>query len=81
VHDGTATSSNVPFYGLYADTPGAASECVIPASELSVMDGGTITALTFYLSSPAAVAWTGTFQVFMKEVDYTTIGSARFCVG
>ena len=39
------------------------------------MDGGTISQMTFYLSSPAAAAWTGTFQVFLKEVEETTLSA------
>ena len=69
----TASNSYVPFYGLYADTQGAASECVIPSDMLSVMSGGTISAMTFYLSTPAAAAWTGTHQVYVGEVEATAL--------
>ena len=71
--DGTNSNSYVPFYGLYADTQGAASECVIPSDELSEMAGGTITAMKFYLTTPAAAAWTGTHQVYLGEIDETTL--------
>ena len=73
VYDGTDNNSHVPFYGVYADTQGAASECVIPSHLLGEMAGGTITAMTFYLQQPAAAAWTGTHQVYIGEVDATTL--------
>ena len=73
VYDGTDGNSNIPFYGLYADTQGAASECVFPSDMLSEMAGGTITEITFYIKSAAAVAWTGTHQVYVGEVSETTL--------
>ena len=73
VCDGAAGSSYVPFYGLYADTQGAASECIIPGDSLSDMAGGQISAMKFYISSSAAAAWTGTHQVYVGEVDQTTM--------
>ena len=72
VHDGTATNSYVPVYGFYGDAYNKC-EMVYPAAELSDMEGGTINSLTFYASTPAAEAWTGTFQVFMAEVADATI--------
>ncbi len=74
VHDKTNTSSYVPVNGYYADYY-LKSEFVMPASELSAMDGGTISAMTFYLSTSASAAWTGTFNVFIKEVDNTTLAA------
>ncbi len=73
VYDGTDNSSYVPFYGFYADTQGAASEVVIPSDQLVDMAGGEITAMTFYIQNPAADAWTGTHQVYIGEVDATTL--------
>ena len=72
VHDGTSTNSYVPVYGFYADAY-LKCEMVYPASELSAMSGGEINSLTFGISSPAAEAWTATFQVFVKEVSSATI--------
>ena len=74
VYDGTATSGYVPVYGYYADNF-LKCEFVIPATELTVMKGGSLKGMTFYLSSKASAAWTGTFQVFLKEVDFTTISA------
>ena len=73
VNDGTETSSYVPIYGLWADSY-LKCEYVIPAEDLADMLGGTISAMTFYLSTPATDSWgAASFQVFMKEVDATTI--------
>ena len=72
--DGTATSSNVPVYGTWADAY-LKCEFVIPADQLEDMAGGTISQMTYYLTTSATAAWTGTFQVFLKEVDYTSINS------
>ena len=74
VNDGTATNGNVPVYGFYADAYNKC-EMVYPSDELSEMAGGTINSLTFYASSPASEAWTGTFQVFLSEVAEATISA------
>ena len=72
VHDGTATNAYVPVYGFYADAY-LKCEMVYPASELSAMNGGQISSMAFGINSPAAEAWTGTFEVFVKEVSDATI--------
>ena len=72
VYDGSATNSYVPVYGFYGDAYNKC-EMVYAAAELSDMAGGTINSLTFYASTPAAEAWTGTFQVFLTEVADATI--------
>ena len=70
--DATEANGFVPVYGYYGD---AYNKCefVVPATELNAMEGGTISQMTFYLGSPATAAWTGTFQVFLKEVETTEI--------
>ncbi len=68
----TATNSYVPVYGFYADSY-LKCEMVYPATELADMDGGEINSITFYATSPATEAWTGTWQVFMTEVADATI--------
>ena len=76
VYDGTATSSTIPMYGLYFDDY-TKSECIIPSTELEDMTGGTITAMTFYVSSANTGAWDNTNQkVFLKEVSGTTLGGS-----
>ena len=74
VHDGTATNGNVPIYGYYADAY-LKCEMVYPATELSTMADGTITSLTFYATTPATEAWTGTWQVSVTEIDTTAISA------
>jgi uncharacterized protein (TIGR02145 family) len=55
--NGTATSSYIPFEGYNLD--GAQhNQMIYPASMLTAMVGRQITSITFYLSSPPAVAWT-----------------------
>lgn len=74
VHDGTATSSFIPIYGVWADAYNKV-EMVYPASELAVMAGSSINKLTFY-SGSASVDWEGAiFQVFLREVNDATISS------
>ena len=74
VHDETGTNSYVPIYGFYADSY-LKCEMVYPAAELENMTGGTITSMTFYATSPATEAWTGTWQVSVTEVDNATISA------
>ena len=75
VCDGTTTNSNIPVYGYSGDTQGTTSEFVIPATTegMSTMTGMAITGMQFYVSSVAGAAWTATFQVYMKEIDGTTL--------
>ena len=72
IHDGTGTNSYVPVYGFYADAY-LKCEMVFPAEELADMENGTISGITFYATTPAEAAWTGTFQVFVAEVENATI--------
>ena len=72
--NGTATSTYVPVHGIWADAY-LKCEFVVPADELADMTGGTISQMDFYLTTPAAAAWTGTFQVFLMEVDAEAISA------
>lgn len=72
LHNGTATNSSVPVYGSFCDIY-PRSEFLMPASELTAMSGKAVTSMQFYLCSKARKAWGGTFQVFMKEVEGTTL--------
>lgn len=78
VFDGTGGNSNIPMCGYYFDYY-TKSECIIPASELTAMEGGTITAITFYvkeIASSQSGNWNSTNQkVFLKEVSGTTLSS------
>ncbi len=83
VADGTTTNSYVPIYGLWADAY-LRCQTIYPASTIDAavttmgMNGGTITGLTYYLSSPATAAWTGTWEVKLKEVPVTTTTLSAF---
>lgn len=73
VSDGPNTSSKVPIYGFYADSY-CKSEFIIPATDLTALEGSQITQLTWYLSSPATKSFgDARFQIFMKEVEGTTL--------
>ena len=74
VNDGTATNVYVPVYGYYADY-GCRSQFVIPASDLQDMEGGSITALTFYANMN--FTFTGEWDVYMMTTS-STITSTSF---
>ena len=74
VNDGSATNGYVPVYGLYTDAY-LKSETVYPADELGAMAGSTISGMGFY-ATQTNVSWSNaSFQVFLKEVDETTINA------
>lgn len=79
VADGTETNQYVPVYGLYVDDF-VRSQTIYPASvieegaEAMGMTGGTISSMTFYLSSPATGSWgSATFSVKLTEVSAATL--------
>ena len=81
VANGTNTNSYVPVYGLYVDDY-VRCQTVYPANEIASsalaysMTGGTITSLTYYLSTPATASWgDAQFVVNLLEVPYTTLSS------
>ncbi len=71
VYDGDATNAYVPVYGFYAD---AFNKCefIMPAADLSDMQGGTITKVSWFLATVPDAVWGGNFQVYVKEVAETT---------
>ena len=75
VCDGTGTNTHYPVNGLYVDTYGSCNEFIIPASMLSDMEGATINSMTFYISSSATLAWTGTIQIYLGETEATSVAS------
>ena len=78
VADGTGTNSYVPVYGYYADAY-LRCQIIYPADDLGEMVGGTISGLTFYLSSPAEASWgSANFVIKITEVDATTFTTASF---
>lgn len=74
VHDDTETHDAVPVYGEFTEYY-QKSEFVMPAAELAAMDKKAITKMQFYLQKKANGPWNGTFQVFMKEVNFTNFTS------
>ena len=68
VYDGTANNQYLPVYGYYADTKGTTSEFIIPSGDLTALNGKTIEKMIFYLQSPAAASWGGSFNVYLEEV-------------
>ena len=75
VYDGTTTNGYVPVYGYYIDTEGTKAEYIIPTTELADLDGGTISKLTYYLSSTPS--WGALeYKIFLKEVTEDNYSSA-----
>ena len=73
VHDSTATNGYVPFYGLWVDDY-TRSEMIYLADDLISMNGGDISSLSFYKDSNNTNSWgSASFQVYVKEVDNTTL--------
>lgn len=82
VADGTNSSSNVPFYGSWVDSPGTTCQVMYHADSLvSIPEGAEITGIKFYLNS-AGIKFSGaTFQLSMGEVEedaWPSIGAAPF---
>lgn len=74
VHDGTATNSYVPIFGLYYDAS-IRAQMVYPAGELAGMNGASITAIKWYTTNKDAWAYTSHTIIYLKEVDYTAISA------
>ena len=72
VYDGDEASAYVPVYGYYCDAF-LKCEFVIPAEELTAMNGSAINEITWYLKTKPTKAWSDNFQVFMMEVANPTI--------
>ena len=78
VYDKSDVNQYIPMYGYYFDDF-TKSECIIPATELTDMEGGTITAITFYAKTVATnnSTWGSANQkVFLKEVSSTNLGGS-----
>ena len=73
VNDGTETNDRVPFWGYNADYYNTQSQFIIPANQIENLAGGTITDLTFYVSSPDNKDFYNTWKVYVKEVDETSV--------
>ena len=74
VYDGTVQSYYAPAYIYYFDAV-TRSQYVIPAADLSEMAGGMISSLTYYSNKTSAYTTQAVANVYVKEVDYTTISA------
>ncbi len=71
--DNTTTNEYVPIYGYWADSK-SKCEFIIPKEKIVAMNGGSISAMKFYLSSSSTSNQiSATFDVFVKEVSATTL--------
>lgn len=68
VYDGEAPNEYIPIYGYYVDTPGAKSQTLYPASDLTDMVGKEITEMTFYANADITFSG-GTQTVSLGEVQ------------
>ena len=75
VNNGTEPNNYIPIYGYYCDASNQHNQFIIPAEQLADINGGTISSMTFYLSSPAPGAWGRTWTVKLMETTETTISS------
>ena len=77
VFDGPTVNRYIPMNSYIFDNY-TKCECIIPASELTAMEGGTITAITFYVKEVDGMNSTfspANQKVFLKEVSETTLSS------
>ena len=73
VHDGTETNRYVPFYGYYADAD-QQNQMIYPATELTAMNGMSITQMVFYYSSVGSYGnGVGTWTISLGETTATTL--------
>ena len=73
VYDGTTTNSYVPIYGYWCDNY-LKCEYVVPATDLADMKNQDIKQLTWYVETALTGSWgNANFQIFMKEVEETTL--------
>lgn len=67
----TATNEKIPFYGYYNDVNGTTSQVIYPASKLALLDGKTITGVTFYTNNSGVQFYGGNTTVTMGFIDNT----------
>ena len=72
VYPGSETNQKCPAYIYYFDEY-TRSQFVIPASDLADMNGKDITSLTFYTTKDYSYTTESTVDVYLKEVNYTSI--------
>ncbi len=73
VNDGTVTNGEVPINLCYLDNAGTRGQHIIPAEQLGLMAGGTLNSITWYVSDESSWSSTSNVNVYLKEVDNTTL--------
>ncbi len=74
VNEGTSTNSYIPFYTSYVDTH-TGSQFITPMERLSDIQWDSIKALTFYSSINEKDFGAARFDVYVGEVDETTMSA------
>lgn len=74
VEEDNATSTYFPIYGFYADQNSKAT-MIYPASDLGDMIDGEITGISFSYSTAEKPLTTGILEVYVGEVESTTLSS------
>lgn len=75
VAEGTTTNMFVPIYGSSASTP-QHQQVIYPNEILTDMVGGTISSMTFYVSSILANGWNCSFSIRLGTTDVTSFSSS-----
>ncbi len=74
VADGTTTNMFIPIYGSSANKP-QHQQIIYPNEILTDMVGGTISSMTFYVSSMPANGWNCSFSIRMGTTELTSFSS------
>ena len=75
VADGTATNMRIPVFGSGVSTP-QHQQVVYPSDMLTDMVGGTVSSMTFYVSSVPVNAWNCSFSIRLGTSDVATFSSS-----
>jgi hypothetical protein len=81
VANGEAEGMVAPFYGFMLDTKNTVSQAIYPASMLTEMNGGKITAVKFYPTQSIGDVRTGNLQVALMEVEQDHFESTTMLTG
>ena len=73
-NDGSSANSSVPvYYSTISGSSDPKSQYIIPSSNLNAMKGGEIQKITFYNNYASLDYGDAEFDVYLGEVNYTTI--------
>ncbi len=78
LNDDIKTSNYLPFYGYKANAASNHGQFIIPSTSLTSVIDNNITKLTFYNSTSSVNFGTVTYKVYLKEVSFTSFGTAEF---